>query len=388
MSDGGVFVSKTEQVCFQILEDYRSGRLSRKAAAERLGVSERAVTRRAAKVRLSGISGVKHGNYRRRPVNKTSDSLKDEALRLVREVYYDFNTSHCHEMLRLNHDMSISYMTLLGWCRSAGLSRRKRRRPSKARLSRERMANEGLMLQMDGSHHKWNGQDEWCLISLIDDATSDVPFARLFADGETTWNCMTALRAVIEKLGIPSYIYADKAGWAGGGSDKRANFTQFVRACEELGISVIAAHSPQAKGRVERSFSTTQDRLIPELRLYGITSLLDCNRYLEQCFLPQWRERYVVEPRAATTRYRRVPAHINLHDVFCLKYHRLVANDNAVSYGNQRYKILDRHLGSLRQKEVTVHEYQDGSVGLFYGHLRLTTELIVPPKRRWSDRAG
>jgi len=388
MSDGGVFVSKTEQVCFQTLEDYRSGRLSRKEAAERLEVSERAVTRRAAKVRAEGIAGVKHGNYRRRPVNKTTDARKDDILRLVREVYFDFNTSHCLEMLALNHNITVSYMTLLSWCRAAGLSRRKRRRPSKARLSRERMANEGLMLQMDGSHHKWNGRDEWCLISMIDDATSDVPFARLFADGETTSNCMNALQAVIEKHGIPNYIYTDKAGWAGLGSDKRANFTQFVRACEELGASVIAAHSPQAKGRIERSFGTTQDRLIPELRLHGITSLIDCNRYLEQCFLPHWRERYTVEPRSETTRYRCVPKHIDLREIFCLKYYRLVANDNAVSYGNQRYKIMDRHLGSLRRKEVTVHEYQDGSVSFFYGHLRLTTERIVLPKRRWGGRAS
>lgn len=388
MADGSLIVTKSEQFSLRVLEDYRAGRISRKEAAAVLGVSERAVNRRARKVREMGVAGVKHGNFRRPPANKKPDGMKDEVIRLVKELYFDFNVSHAREMLQLHHEIpSLSYMTLLSWCRKEGLGKRKRRRPSKARVSRERMANEGLMLQMDGSHHKWNGKDEWCLITLIDDATSDLVFARFFADGETTWNCLAALRSVIEQCGIPGYVYADKAGWAGG-SEKRPGFSQFVRACDELGTGVIAAHSPQAKGRVERSFGTTQDRLIPELRLYGIHSIADANRYLEQCFQPQWRERYVVQARSETTHYRPVPAHMTLDEIICLKHLRVVSSDHCVSFANDRYRIKDLRFGSLRGKQVTVHEYQDGSVAHFYGHLRLKTELVVPPKRDWERQSG
>jgi len=156
---GGLFMNKNEQVAFQILEDFRTGIKTRKQAALLLGVSERAVTRRARKLRLRGLSGIKHGNYHRKPSNKLSDEIKIKALELIKSSYFDFNIHHAHELLIQQHGFSMSYMTLLGWCKSAGIGNKKRRRPSKARIHRERMSNEGILLQMDGSHHKWNGSN-------------------------------------------------------------------------------------------------------------------------------------------------------------------------------------------------------------------------------------
>lgn len=381
MCQGGLVLSKNEQFIYQVIEDFRAGRINRVEAAKLMQVSERAVSRRVRKVRDQGFQGVKHGNSDRRPVNKKSEELKQKILYLVDNVYPDFNLSHSLEMLELHHEISISYMTLNNWARKAGISRTRRRRASKARIYRERMANEGLLLQMDGSFHKWNGKDEWCLISMIDDATSELAFAGFFK-GETTENCMKALRHVIETKGRPVYIYADGAGWAGGGQ-KRRFFSQFVRACEELGIGVIPAGSAQAKGRVERSYRTAQDRLIPELRLYGATSMKDADRYLQQCFVPHWNERFTVDSRLTESRYMPKAAHHNLDEILCYKYHRKIGNDNTVNFEGDRYKIPDERFGSLRKKEVNIHRHFDGKISIFYGHIKLRAEKIIPPKRRW-----
>jgi len=188
--------------------------LSRRETAMVLGVSEKTVQRMAKAVRENGLQGVKHGNTGRTPSNKLDDTLKNSVVSLVKEFYYDFNTTHAREMVQERHGIEVSYGTFHKWCRQEGVGRSKRRRTKKARVKRERLANEGLMLQMDGSHHKWNGKDKWCMIAMIDDATSDIPYAEVF-DEETTWACFKVLRKVIETRGIPYTIYTDRAGWAG-----------------------------------------------------------------------------------------------------------------------------------------------------------------------------
>jgi hypothetical protein len=240
---------------------------------------------------------------------------------------------------------------------------------------------------MDGSHHRWNGKDEWCLIAMIDDATSEIPVARFF-EGETTIACMKVLRAVIESKGVPQMIYTDQAGWAGGG-EKRRGFSQFVRICEELGIRVITTSSAESKGRIERAWRTTQDRLIPELRLAGVTSMLDANRYLDQVYLPKyWHERNTVKPREEQSRYRPLLPHENLDEIFCIKHTRQIYSDHTVHFDNQLYRIKDRSMGSLRKKEISIHVYENGSIALFYGHLKLDYEIIKRPTRQWKQPAA
>lgn len=378
---GGIFMSKNEQVSLEVLQDFREGRKTRYQAALLLGISERAVTRRAAKIRSQGIAGIKHGNFGRSPANRISQEIRRAAIELIKTRYPDFNLLHAHEILRDAHNINVSYMTLLHWCRAAGLGKRKRRRTSKARLQRERMANEGILLQMDGSHHKWNGKDEWCLISLIDDATSNIPCGQ-FYDGETSWNCMHLLRNLFETRGLPEFLYTDGAGWAGGGA-KRQNFSQVVRACQELGIKIIRATSPQAKGRIERSFKTIQGRLIPEMRLKGIHTRMDANRYLTQVFWPDWNHRFTVEAREKISRYKEPPEGIDLGEVLCLKFDRQINNDHTFSFEAKRYKVDPGKFISLRRKHVTVHQYEDKSISIFFSGERLDHKEIVLPKRRW-----
>lgn len=381
----GVVMSVRQEVSFWVLEDFRNGKMSRRDAALKLGISQRSVSRKAKRLRESGLKGLAHGNGKRPPKNRSSDELRQRVVELLRDIYYDFNLTHAREKLIAEHGIKVSYGTLHTWARQAGVGRvKKKRRTSKARIHRERMANEGLMLQMDGSHHRWNGADEWCLIAMIDDATSDIPYAEFFP-GETTLACMKVLRQVIEKKGIPDIIYTDEAGWAGGG--KRTAFSQFHRACEELGIRLITTRSPESKGRIERAWRTCQDRLVPEFRLNGIKKMLDANRYLQQVFLPSyWRQTLTVEPRSSTTRYRPVPAHLNLDNIFCLKYERQVASDNTVSYDNRRYRIVDYRFRSLRKKTVSILWHETGEVEVYYGHLKVKIELIEPVKRQWTLR--
>lgn len=243
------------------------------------------------------------------------------------------------------------------------------------------------MIQLDGSPHKWNGRDEWCLVAAIDDATSTMAAARFFPS-ETTWACFHVLRAIIERYGVPEVLYTDNAGWAGGG-EKRRNFTQFVRACEELGICLVTTSSPEAKGRIERSFRTMQNRLIPELALNGITGMVDANRYLNQVFLPDyWNKALTVEPRSPTSRYRGLRAGQNLDLILCFKYRRRLARNHTIQLHGVSYRVYRKELGSLAGKEVTAHITEDGAVSWYYGAILLTAEVFQPPKRRWTSEAS
>ena len=380
---GGFFLKTREAIELGILEDFRAGRKSREQASVLLGISLRAVSRRAGKVRRLGAIGVKHGNCERPPANKKSEMERERAIDLAKRIYPDFNLKHCHERLRENHDVQCSYATFRRWCVAAGLGKRRRRRPSRARLARERLANEGLMLQMDGSHHRWNGKDEWCLVAAIDDATSRIPAAQ-FYPSETTWACFHVLRSVISRFGVPELLYVDGAGWAGGGI-KRQNFSQFVRACEELGIRIIVASSPEGKGRIERAFRTLQDRLIPELRLAGASSMVDANRYLEQVFLPSyWEKTLTVAPREAVSRYRPLALHHQLDHVLCFKHWRRVRRNHTVDLDAVTYLLTPGTLGSLSGKEVQAHIDETGNVAWYYGTQRVEAKVMTRPKSRWT----
>jgi len=375
----GVFMSVREEFEFRILEDFRQGRITRNQAAVLLGVNWRTITRKVAKVRARGLAGVKHGNCKKIPSNKTNEGFKIQMLEFAEKLYHDFNMTHCLEMIESRHGLRVGYTTFRNWCRTKGLGKRKKRRPPKHRLHRERFSNEGLLLQMDGSHHKWNGKEEWCLIAMIDDATSDIPYAEFFP-GETTWACMKVLRHVIEKRGVPEAIYTDRAGWAGG--SKRQNFSQFQRACEELGIRIIYANSPEAKGRIERAWRTFQDRLIPELRLNNIDSMEKSNEYLENIFLKEyWQKRNTVSAKNQISRYQALPEWVSLKEVLCLKHSRIVRNDHTITWNNRWYKILGKVVGSISGKEISIHEYENGRWQLFYGHRALQFKEVINPLR-------
>ena len=379
---GKVFMSKREVIVYSVISSYRDGEYSRLEAALKLNLSEKTTQRLTKKVREHGVEGIKHLNCGAKVHNKISEDIRKTMVELYKTRYSSFNFKHALEMIETHHELKVSYTTFRVWCRNEGLGNTKKRRAKKARLIRERSANEGFMLQMDGSPHKWNGEDEWSLIVLIDDATSDVPHCE-FSPSETTWACMNVLRKCIEKKGVPEFILTDGAGWSAG-SAKRQHFSQFVRACAELNIKVLTTPSPEAKGRVERFNRTSQDRVIPELELYGIKGMKDANRYLEQNYLPWFRENCSVLPLSQATRYKPVPTGLVLEDIFCLKEARIVNRDHTISYKNDRYKLLPAPLSSLSGREVTVNEYEDGSIKVFYGNILLKADKLKQrPRLKW-----
>lgn len=382
----GLTLSKKEQFDFRVLEDYRAGKIDREKAAMLLGCCVETVSRKAGRLRVRGLAGLAHGNIGRPPANKVSDALKQECLRLAKDIYYDFNIDHCREMLAKHHMIYVKYTTFHNWCRSVGIGKRKKRRPSKKRMLRERMSNEGLLLQMDGSNHDWFGGTKTTLIGAIDDATSEISYAEFFSS-ETTFGCMKVLRRIIELKGIPEALYVDQARCFAG--LRAQEYTQFARACEELGIRIIAAMSPEAKGRIERAWNTCQDRLKPEFRLAGITEMPAANDYLKDVFLPHyWNTKNAVVPLSETSRYRPVPDWLDLREVFCLKHSRYVRRDHAISYGNEIYKLMSGFVGSLRGKEVTIHEYENGSWSVYYGRHKLEVQLAPKALRRWQKRSA
>lgn len=357
ISTGGIFMSSTDSFRYQIVTKFLNGLISRNEASILLQISERSVSRIASKIRQKGIFGVKHGNNGKSPSNKYSDDLKESTVNLLQTKYFDFNVKHFSEILRTNHDIQIPYKTIWRWCKDLKLVKNPRIKRRKKREYRHRLPSEGLLLQMDGCHHKFNGKDEWCLIAAIDDATSDIPYAEFF-DGETTQGCLKVLKHIIERKGLPKAIYTDRAGWAGGG--KRVNFSQFKRACDELGIQIIFANSPEGKGRIERAFRTIQDRLIPELRINKIKTLPEANNYVQNKFLPDyWRKEKTVIPDNPAPSYTPANPYIDLEMILTVQESRILSRDQTVSWQGERYKVVGSKISYGSYEAIFKTDYND-----------------------------
>ncbi len=249
------------QLTVDIITKVAQGKITINNASKLLKRSRRTVERYLRKYHKQGITFVIHGNAGRQPVNKTSDTLKRNVQSLIKEKYYDVNLQHLAELLAKHEGIDIKRETLRAWAHEIHHVKRAKRRRSLARKKRERMAAPGLLLQMDGSTHRWFGDNKSCLIAIIDDATSELHAE--FFNSETTLGCLKVIRSYIENNGLFKILYVDRAGIFGG--PKRCHFSQVQRACEELGIEIIFANSPQGKGRIERAFDTLQDRELGEI---------------------------------------------------------------------------------------------------------------------------
>jgi len=330
------YMDSKSQFTVDIISKVLDGKITINSATQLLQKSRRTVERYLSRYRKEGIRFVIHGNTGRAPINKIPESLKKEVQNLIQTKYYDFNLQHLSELLSKNEGLSIKRETLRSWAHDIHHVKRSKRRRSRVRKYRERMPLSGLMLQMDGSPHRWFGDEKSCLIAIIDDATSDI-HAQFFPS-ETTEGCMKVMRAYIEKRGIFKTLYVDRAGIFGG--PKRSNFSQMQRACDELGIEIIFANSPQGKGRIERSFDTFQDRLVPELRLHNITDMENANRYLQEEFIPNyWAKNVMVQPTGLRSAFRRIPDDLDLNTICVQKEYRKIRRDHTFSFDNKMYVI-------------------------------------------------
>jgi transposase len=357
-------------------------------AAQALGVSPRQLKRMKLAVRERGAPGVVHGNSQRASPRRTDERLRARVIRLARRKYRGFNDTHMCEFLAQEDGIVLGRETLRRILRNEGIASPKKHRPPKHRSRRPRRPLEGMLLQLDGSYHDWlEGRGPWlCLLSAIDDATNTLVAAR-FELAEDSAGYLRLLRRIVSTRGIPLSLYTDRHGVF---MVSRTNWTlqeqlagkqeptQVARALEQLGIGLIPAHSPQAKGRVERLFGTLQSRLVSEMRLARINTLEQTNLFLEH-FLPRFNARFARAAAQPQIAFRALPKSVDLDRICSLGYRSMVANDNTVRIQGTVIDIPPGPGGrSFAKAHVHTHQFLDGSWRVYY-HDRLIAQTQPQP---------
>jgi transposase len=384
-----------EQHKLKLVIDYEAGKVRAQRAAELLGVSKRQIRRLVAAYRQRGIAALAHGNRGRAPANRTSEQVRQEILRLGKETYRDYNDCHfTEELAEQSEPILVSRATVRRIRRAAGQGSPRKRRASEYRRRRERSAQAGMMLQADGSRHDWlEGRGPWLtLVGMIDDANNQVPGA-VFREEEDAAGYFLVLEQVCMSQGIPQSIYADQHTIFQSPSQPSVEQelygelprSQFGRLVDDLGIQLISARSPQAKGRIERLWGTLQDRLVKELRKAGANDLQSANRVLA-AYLPKFNARFQVEAAQPGSAYVPWPEERNRADYFCFKYTRIVTNDNTIPFNNYRLQIPPGpQRKSYAKARVDLHHSLDGSLAVFYHGQHLIT---FPPATSAPPRVG
>ena len=368
----GVTFTMGETIRYGVIQALLEKRMKNTEAALALGLSIRQLQRIKKKVAHHGPEGILHGNKGHRPSHSFSIERKESVITLARERYFDFNFSHLSEILEDEEGMKINRETLRQWLRPLGYGG-KVRKQSHHRKRRKRSSKEGALLFLDGSPHLWFGTEPSTLILATDDATGK-PLYGLFQKEEDLNGCLLVCIEVCRIYGLPAGFYLDRASQftttRHGGihvaqSDQKP--TQFERAMKELGIGLIFAHSPQARGRGERINGTFQDRLVSELRLRGINNAHDATVYLNQTFIPRYCQRFGVEPEDTISAWRSPPHETEIFNILCKRLHRTVKNDNTISVNGQIIQLLPtRSRTHFVRAKVTVNQWVDGSWHVFH----------------------
>ena len=340
-------------------------------AAEIIGVSDRTMRRWRERLEEHGYSGLADRRKGKPSGRRVPLAMVETVLRLYRETYYDLNIRHFHEKLKEQHGIELSYTWVQHALQGAGLVARKAKR-GKHRRRRERRPLSGMLLHIDGSKHQWFGDERWHdLIVILDDATSEIYYAQLVEE-ESTRTVMAGLREVIEAEGLFCALYSDRGSHffvtpkAGEKVDKH-RLTQVGRAMKELGVQTIAAYSPQARGRSERSFGTWQGRLPQELRLAGIDTVEEANRFLRERYVAEFNEKFTVAAKEKGTAFRKT-SRSDLNWIFTVQTERVVAKDNTVAIADRHWQLeKSRFRNTLAGCTVTIHEHLDGTVSIRYG---------------------
>ncbi len=340
-------------------------------AAEIIGVSDRTMRRWRERLEQDGYSGLADRRKGRPSDKRVALATAEKVLRLFQERYYDLNIRHFHEKLREEHGIELSYTWVQKALQGAGLVAHRKKR-GKHRRRRERRAMAGMLLHIDGSKHRWFAGERWHdLIVILDDATSEIYYAQLVEE-ESTRTVMEGLREVIVKKGMFCALYSDRGSHffvtpkAGEKVDKH-RLTQVGRAMKELGVQMIPAYSPQARGRSERNFGTWQGRLPQELRLAGISGLEEANRFLRERYIAVFNEKFAVTAAEKGTAFRRT-GRADLEWVFTLQTERVVSKDNTVAITDRSWQIeKSRFRNSLAGCTVTIHEHLNGEISIRYG---------------------
>jgi transposase len=341
------------------------------AAAEIIGVTDRTMRRWRERLETDGYAGLADRRKGKPSAQRIPLATVEEVLALYKETYYDLNIRHFHEKLRDEHAIELSYTWVQKALQGAGLvAKRHKRGPHRRRRPRRPLP--GMLLHIDGSKHQWLNDDRWHdLIVILDDATTEIYYAQLVKE-ESTRTVMAGLREVIEIQGLFCALYSDRGThffvtMKEGEKVDKQRLTQVGRAMKELGVHMIAAYSPQARGRSERSFGTWQGRLPQELRLAGIATVEGANAFLRDRYIAEFNDKFRVPAAEKGTAFRRT-GRADLNWIFSVQTERVVEKDNTVAIRDRMWQIdKTRFRNTLAGSTVTIHEHLDETVSIRYG---------------------
>jgi transposase len=365
----------------RVVEAVVEGRLKHRQAAEQLSLSTRQVKRLVRRYRSAGAAGLASRHRGRPSNNRLAEAIRSEAVMLIRRHYHDFGPTLACEQLADRHGLRVSVETLRQWMIAAGLWRAKPRYERRVFPRRPRRERVGELVQIDGSNHDWfEGRGERCtLIVFIDDASGRLQYLR-FVAAETTWAYLDGLRYYLNAYGRPLSLYSDRHSIFRI-NDPQASVevhTQFARALQQLDIESIQAHTPQAKGRVERANATLQDRLVKELRLAGINDMEQANVFLEG-YRGRFNERFAVQPQSVEDAHRAVGQDAaQLERILALQFERTISQNLEVHYDRRIFQIqAPGRVRRLRGSKVLICEQQDGSL-LFLSQGQPLQTVLLP----------
>jgi transposase len=377
-----ITMSRTEAKTLHIIHQALDKKVTQGEAAEIVGLSDRQIRRLIKRVRIEGDEGICHRSRGKTSNRCIPKKIREKTLRLFKEKYKDFNLVHATEKLEEVHGIRLSDETLRLWL-NEGEVPYKKRRARKHRRWRERKANFGELVQIDGSHHDWfEGRGPVCVfMGYIDDATGTV--YGCFYDYEGVIPAMDSMKRYIRRYGIPQNVYLDKhttyKSWAKPTIEEQLNdqkpMSHFEKSLAELAVEVIHANSPQAKGRVERLFKTLQDRLVKEMRIAGITSVEAANGFLKT-YLPKYNRKFKKKAASAANLHRPSLHSRELDRILCIKKERTVRNDFTVAHNCKLYQIEE----AIRAQKVLVEERLDGTLHISHKGRELRYREIGKPQ--------
>jgi hypothetical protein len=392
MESGFITLSKKQQRRAEVLNRYMSGRITKNEAEALLELSRRQLNRVLVGYRVKGLPSLVHGNAGKVPANKTRPELASAIFGLAEEQgeYHDFNICHMHDMLADNQAITLGRSTLDRLLRANNIICRQPHKKQVRRKHRERSSAEGMLLQIDGSYHDWlEGRGpKMSLIGAVDDAKGEIVHL-VFRPTEDLAGYLMLLRGIATTRGLPESLYHDRHTILRSPKeptidDELAGIepqSQFQRLMSELGITSIAARSPQAKGRVERLWGTLQDRLVKEMRLKGINSLEQANAFLPG-FIRRYNKRFAKQPQNPQSAWVKLESRTDLAYYFCAKESRVVRADHTISWLGKMLEILpDSRNTCLAGKAIDVHITPETELFLYYGKKRLLHRVIQPIAR-------
>jgi transposase InsO family protein len=385
-----VLFNEVELEKLLILNQVRTRHLTQKEGALKLGLSDRQIRRLLNQTKALGATGIKP---KPKGGNRAFDNeVKDSVITILTEFYSDYGPTLAAEKLKERHGLKVNKETMRQWMMEAGLWKGRARKKARIHQSRQRRSRFGEMVQIDGSHHDWfeGRAPKCCLYVFIDDATSRLLGLR-FEKSETTLGYMTLMERYLMTYGRPVSFYSDKHSvfktTREQNVDSYVQDTQLHRALRELGIELICAHSPQAKGRVERANGTLQDRLIKEMRFRNISSIEDANRYLAE-FMEDYNSRFAVEASNPEDAHRILNKDTaSLKMILSVQNTRKLTKNLEFSFNCRTYQIKTKTTGyRLRDKAVKICEQTDGTVVVLCDNEALEYEVFMPFKQiRMAD---